>query len=105
MAVGSVVLSKGWYLYMIRYGSGALYTGISTDVIRRFNQHQQGKGARALRGKGALQLVWQRAVGSHSEALRLEYRLKQWSKPRKEALLSAGDDMWQALQAEVNSHE
>ena len=90
---------------MVRDDQGRLYTGISTDVARRFTQHQSGKGARALRGRGPLQLVWQRAVGSHSEALRLEYRLKQWSKPRKEALLSAGDDMWQALQAEVNSQE
>lgn len=104
--MGSVGLSKGWYLYMIRYGSGALYTGISTDVTRRFLQHQQGKGARALRGKGALQLVWQQEVEGHSQALRLEYRLKQWSKARKEALLAARDEkLWQTLLAEISTAE
>jgi putative endonuclease len=76
-----------WSVYMLRYGSGRLYTGISTDVQRRLAEHQAGKGARALRGRGPLQLVWQLSVGEQSLALRLEYRLKQWPKARKEALL------------------
>ena len=77
----------GWSLYMLRDGSGRLYTGISTDVARRLSEHQAGKGARALRGRGPLQLVWQQHVGGHGDALRLEYRLKQWPKARKEALI------------------
>ena len=76
-----------WSLYMVRDGAGRLYTGISTDVTRRLAEHQAGKGARALRGRGPLQLVWQRSVGEQSLALRLEYRLKQWPKARKEALI------------------
>lgn len=89
---------------MIRDNSGRLYTGISTDVLRRFHQHQQGTGARALRGKGPLQLVWQQVAGTHSEALRLEYRLKQWSKERKEALLAETEAiLWQQLRQDVNS--
>ena len=76
-----------WSLYMVRDGAGRLYTGISTDVTRRLAEHQAGKGARALRGRGPLQLVWQQHVGGHGDALRLEYRLKQWPKARKEALI------------------
>ena len=77
----------GWSLYMLRDGSGRLYTGISTDVARRLAEHKAGKGARALRGRGPLQLVWQQRIGEHGAALRLEYRLKQWPKARKEALI------------------
>ena len=72
---------------MVRDGQGRLYTGISTDVARRVTQHQSGKGARALRGRGPLQLVWQQAVGDQSTALRLEYALKQTPKTYKEALV------------------
>ncbi len=43
-----------WYLYLIRTADNALYTGITTDVQRRYKQHQSGKGAKALRGKGEL---------------------------------------------------
>lgn len=42
-----------WHLYMLRLPSGMLYTGITTDVARRLAQHQAGKGAKALRGKGS----------------------------------------------------
>lgn len=78
---------SNWSLYMIRDGFGCLYTGISTDVTRRLGEHASGAGARTLRGKGPLELVFQRQVGGHSHALRLEYRLKRWPKWRKEALL------------------
>lgn len=76
-----------WSVYMLRDASNRLYTGISTDVLRRLAEHQSGKGARALRGRGPLQLVWQQSIGEQSLALRLEYRLKQWPKARKEALI------------------
>ena len=77
-----------WFIYMVRTASGLLYTGISTDPARRLRQHQSGKGARALRGKGPLTLAWQQAVGEQGAALRLEYRLKQQSKDFKEQLIS-----------------
>ena len=80
-------VAKLWSIYMVRDASNRLYTGISTDVERRFAEHQAGKGARALRGRGPLTLVWQQEVGEHALALRLEYQLKQWRKSRKEALL------------------
>ena len=60
-----------WSVYMLRDASNRLYTGISTDVLRRLAEHQSGKGARALRGRGPLQLVWQQSIGEQSLALRL----------------------------------
>ncbi|GKV78177.1 GIY-YIG nuclease family protein [Pectobacterium brasiliense] len=76
-----------WYLYILRTVAGALYTGITTDVSRRLNQHQTGKGAKALRGKGELTLVFHCRVGNRSDALKLEYRIKQLSKNQKERLV------------------
>ncbi|MDX7848673.1 GIY-YIG nuclease family protein [Aeromonas caviae] len=76
-----------WFVYLVRTGTGALYAGISTAPERRLRQHQSGKGARALRGKGPLSLVWQQEVPGKREALRLEYRLKQQSKAFKERLV------------------
>ncbi|MBA0204018.1 MULTISPECIES: GIY-YIG nuclease family protein [Pectobacterium] len=76
-----------WYLYILRTITGALYTGITTDVSRRLNQHQTGKGAKALRGKGELTLVFHCLAGDRSNALKLEYRIKQLSKSQKERLV------------------
>ncbi|WP_409310298.1 GIY-YIG nuclease family protein [Pectobacterium sp. B1J-3] len=76
-----------WYVYLLRTPSGSLYTGITTDVSRRLNQHQTGKGAKSLRGKGELTLVFQCPVGDRSNALKLEYRIKQLNKSQKERLV------------------
>ena len=78
-----------WFLYMIRCADSSLYTGIATDVARRFKEHaaQGRKCARYLRGKGPLKLVFTIEAGTRSEAARLEAMLKKHSKADKEALV------------------
>ncbi len=80
-------MMTSWYLYLIRTADNALYTGITTDVERRYKQHQTGKGAKALRGKGKLTLAFSAQVGDRSLALRVEYRVKQLTKRQKERLV------------------
>ncbi len=74
---------------MIRCRNGNLYTGITTDLQRRFDEHRgkQGKGAKSLRGKGPLEVVWCKNTDNRSKASRLEYRIKQLSKAEKEAFI------------------
>ncbi len=78
-----------WYLYLIRCRDGNLYTGITTDVARRFSEHQEsnGAGAKYLRGRGPLELVFQKRVGNRSLALGVENKVKKLSKARKEELI------------------
>ncbi len=82
-------MAENWYLYLVRTASGSLYTGIATDVERRFAEHQAGapKGARSLRGKGPLTLEFHVPAGDRSRASRLEWQVKRWPKVRKEALI------------------
>lgn len=91
---------SSWYLYLIRTADNRLYTGISTDVQRRLRQHQQGKGARSLRGRGELTMVFSILVGDRSAALRAEYRIKQLPKRHKEKLV-AGSVAFQDLLSEL----
>jgi len=78
-----------WFIYMIRCVDGTLYTGVTTDVGRRYKEHASGgpKSAKYLRGRGPLVLVYQRLIGSRSEALIEERRVKRLPKYKKEALL------------------
>ncbi|MDX8391825.1 MAG: GIY-YIG nuclease family protein [Mariprofundaceae bacterium] len=78
---------KNWFLYLIRCRDNALYTGITTDVKRRFSEHQSGKGAKYLRGKHPLKLVYQQAAGSHANALKIEIAIKKLSKKDKERMI------------------
>ena len=78
-----------WHLYIVRCKGDKLYTGITTDISRRFAEHQAGKGAKFLRGKAPLELVYQQTIGSHSDALKEELRIKSLSKRDKEKLIQS----------------
>lgn len=82
-----------WSVYLVRCATGALYTGIATDVARRLSDHRhaQGKGAKYLRGKGPLRLVFEKKIGAKGLALSVERRIKKLSKARKEALIQQDD--------------
>jgi putative endonuclease len=82
-----------WFVYIVRCRDGSLYTGITTDVPRRLAQHRgsDGRGARYLRGKRPLRLVFRKAVGSRGLALRVESRIKRLTKSRKERLIGQTD--------------
>lgn len=76
---------KPWYLYILECNDHSLYTGITTDVERRLEEHSQqtGKGAKYLRGKSPFVLRYQAIVGGHGEALKLERAIKKLSKKDK----------------------
>jgi putative endonuclease len=79
---------SSWYLYMVQTANGMLYTGISTDPRRRLRQHsgELTGGAKALRGKGPLSLVYIQSLSDKSAAAKAEYQLKQLSRSAKLAL-------------------
>jgi len=81
---------RPWHLYLIRTARGTLYTGITTDVPRRLDQHL-GAGSRAskyLRAHAPAKLVYQLRIGTHSLALRTEHRIKRLAKSEKERIVA-----------------
>jgi putative endonuclease len=79
-------------VYLLRCGDGSLYAGITTDLARRLAEHagRGGRGAKytAARRPVRFEAAWQAA--DRSSASRLEWRLKQLSRPEKERLIAAG---------------
>jgi putative endonuclease len=92
-------MDSAWFVYVLRSADGALYTGITTDIDRRLAQHEAGTGAKALRGRGPLELAYRRRLGERGLALRVEHRLKGLSKARKEALIARGPTRARLLKA------
>lgn len=76
-----------WKLYILRCGDGSLYTGITIDVAERLKKHTEGKGAKYTRGRAPLKLVYLEECESHSQALKREYRIKQFSREEKEKMI------------------
>lgn len=80
-------MDRKWYLYILRCRDGTLYTGITTDVARRFAQHNAGKGAKYTRGRGPLELVYQAECANHSDALKQERYIKSLSCLEKKTMI------------------
>ncbi len=82
-------LKSVWYVYMVRCRDNSLYTGITTDIKRRLEQHRGERkgGAKYLRGKAPLVLVYRKRIGTKSCALRREYMIKKMSRQQKSKLI------------------
>ena len=89
MAAASV--SAAWCVYMLRCADGSLYTGITTDVVRRTAEHNGDGplGARYTRSRRPVQLVHVEPAASRAEATRREAAIKQLNRARKLALCAA----------------
>ncbi|WP_087020066.1 GIY-YIG nuclease family protein [Thaumasiovibrio subtropicus] len=78
-----------WWVYFIEASNCCYYCGITNDVSRRMTQHEQGKGAKYLRGKAPLKLVWSLEVGDKHCAAKIEYRLKQLRRRQKQQVMTS----------------
>jgi len=77
-----------WQVYIIRCTDGSLYTGITTDVSRRFEEHATGKGARYFRGRKPASVCYSETASDRSEASKRESEIKQMTRAQKEELIN-----------------
>ena len=77
-----------WYVYIILCSDNSLYTGITTDVERRFQQHADGIGAKYFRGRQPAQVVYQEGGHTRSTASKRELEIKTLTRAEKLALVS-----------------
>jgi len=77
-----------WLVYIIRCSDNSLYTGITTDMERRFRQHAAGSGAKYFRGRQPVQVVYQEHNHSRSSAAGREARIKAMDRTEKLNLIS-----------------
>lgn len=77
-----------WFVYMLRCADKSLYTGVTTDIERRLNEHNGEKSVtKYTRVRQPVELVYQECLGSRSEACKREAQLKKLKKIDKEALV------------------
>jgi putative endonuclease len=86
--------SVDWSVYIIRCDDGSLYTGVSTDVERRFREHLgQPRGARYFNGRKPLEVVWREDGHTRSSACRREAAIKKLSRDAKLRLIGRNTAM------------
>ena len=80
-------MASNWSVYIILADDGSLYTGVTTDVERRFAQHRAGRGAKYFRGRQPVEVVYREAGHTRSSACVRESEIKKLPRADKSRLL------------------
>ena len=78
---------RAYYVYLVRCADGTYYAGSTPDLAYRVRLHNAGRGAKYVRGRGPVALVYTKAYRSCSHALKAEWRLKSRTRQQKELLV------------------
>ena len=78
-----------WQVYIIRCSDDSLYTGISNDVERRWQQHVDQRGAKYFRGRKPVEIVYLEGADDRSSASQREAAIKRLRRPDKELLIAS----------------
>lgn len=76
-----------YFVYMIECGDRSLYTGITTDVVRRLAEHKNKMGGHYTSAKGASKVVYTEPHPDRSSALKREAEIKSWRREKKLGLI------------------
>ena len=78
-----------YYIYILQCEDGSLYTGITTDVARRFKEHRAGTGGHYTHSHRPRKVVYKAKAGTRSTALTREAEIKSWPREKKMRLVRA----------------
>lgn len=76
-------MTNNYVVYILEMSDGSLYTGITNDLFKRIRTHESGKGSKYVRAKLPIIAYHQSQETSKSQAMKLEYRIKQLKKEEK----------------------
>jgi putative endonuclease len=76
-----------YYCYVLHCADGTFYTGITTDLVRRLDEHNDGRASRYTASRRPVRLVWKEEHPNRSSAQRREAEIKRWNRSQKEMLI------------------
>jgi putative endonuclease len=94
---------KKWVVYLVRCSDNSLYCGISNDLKSRLIEHNSGKGAKYTRSRRPVELVGMSPEMTKSEALKLEYRIKQLQADKKITALTRKENGMAILKKDLQA--
>ena len=80
--------SAPYFVYLLECNDESIYTGIATDLARRFREHKAGTGARYTRARGVRKILYWEKYKTRSEALKREAEIKHWRREKKLKLVA-----------------
>lgn len=81
---------KAWFLYVLRCADDTFYTGTTTDITRRINEHNTKKcGAKYTKTRRPVELIFWLDFENRSQAQKAEYKFKKLTRTQKEKIINA----------------
>ena len=78
-----------WFLYILQCADGTYYTGVTTDMNRRLNEHNTSKrGAKYTKTRRPVKVVYLSGYNDRSSAQKAEYKFKQLTRKQKESIIN-----------------
>ncbi len=84
-----------YYFYIVRCSDNSLYSGQTNNLAKRIKEHNLGKtkSAKYTKAHRPVELVYSEKYATLQLAMRREYQIKNWTKAKKEALISGKFDL------------
>ena len=76
-----------YFVYIVECKNGTYYTGYTNNLENRVKLHNSGRGAKYLKGKLPVKLVFAKPYRYYKNALNKEKEVKKFSRREKEALV------------------
>lgn len=77
-----------YHVYIVQCADGAYYTGSTNNLEHRLKLHNSGNGAKCLRGKRPVRLVYTKEYRYYKNVLHAERNLKKLARKQKEELIN-----------------
>lgn len=86
-----------YIVYLLECKDKSIYTGITTNIDRRFAEHKNGTGSRYTRSKKVLKILYTEKHPNRSSALKREAQIKSWRRKKKLYLIRGDSEGWLGL--------
>jgi len=95
------LMERTFHVYILASESGVLYAGMTSNLVRRVQEHQAKKIPGFARTYNVTKLVWFETHGRASSAIGREKQIKTWARWKKVALIETSNPRWKDLSAEL----
>src|SRR5208283_4062396 len=89
-------MDRAW-VYILECTDGSYYTGSTTDLEQRLVDHKTGRYGGYTSSRLPVTLLWSHGFSDYRDAFAFEWRIKKWSRAKKEALMQGDFDLLHLL--------
>jgi len=97
-------MEKAYIYFVTNYKKTVIYTGVTSDLVKRINEHKQGIGCLFTNKYNCDRIVYYEVFSSINDAIHREKQLKKWKRKWKDELIEKVNPQWNDLSVGMTSN-